>query len=101
MAITNQQPSLFMRLVLFGHETTRDVLAKGQLTALAAVAKKHWPVAAFNTGQKYVDPSWSSHVTAKGCGCHGVGAGNPTDQLVGSILGLAVSSLQFFSSRNK
>lgn len=72
-----------MRLALLGHETTRDVLAKGQLTVLAAEAKKRWPVAAFNLGHKYVDPSWSSHVTAEGCGCHGVGAGNTTDQLVG------------------
>lgn len=89
-----------MRLALLGHETTRDVLAKGQLTVLAAEAKTHWPVAAFNLGHKYMDPSWSSHMTAEGCGCHGVGAGNTTDQLVGSILGLSVSSLQVFSSRN-
>lgn len=50
------------------------MLAKGQLTVLAPEAKKHWSAAAFNMGHKYVDPSWSSHVTAEGCGCHGVGA---------------------------
>lgn len=31
------------------------MLAEGQLPALAAAAKEHWPVAAFSVGQKYVD----------------------------------------------
>lgn len=96
VSITNQQPSLFVCLALLGQETTGDALAKGQLTVLAAEARKHgrWLhlTRDINTGST----SCSGHVTAQGLGASWQCSREHTGSARGFVSGLSGSRLQVF-----
>lgn len=66
VSITNQQPSLFVCLALLGQETTGDALRKGQLTVLAAEARKHGRWLHLTWDINMGSTSYSGHVTAQG-----------------------------------